>query len=211
MKACLNIRGALLLPIMVLALFSCGGSDTSADSFSSASPEENISSVSSEEPSSSIPSVEPPSSTSSEELYTSNVSAVFSLDDDHNPIYTDDKDYCNPVLFKGYENFDELYRGIEAAIGEEEFSAMAGALEAVSDYMSSSDDYAFVVWMIFGHGFEGFWYDFYDNTLTRHQVYDCYSTDLIEGKMEVVMVSRDMVDDFETVAFTWQDHSICSY
>ncbi len=182
---------AYLFGLASVSLLSCGGSNSSIDSASS---------ISSEEPSSSV---------SSEELFVSNVSAVFSLDDPFNPLYPEVSSGSNPVLFQGYQTYDELYEGVGSAVGESEFAEMVDALEKVSDYMSSSDDYAFVVWTVFGTGDAGFWYDFYDNTLTRHRARDCYETAEEQGKMEVVMVSRDMVDDFETVAFEMKDHTIC--
>lgn len=188
-----NNKTLLLVTLVSVLLFSCGGSGTSVDSCSS---------VLSEEPSSSV---------SSEELFVSNVSAVFSLDGRFNPIYPDDWLYENPLFFEGYETYETLHEGVLSIVDDFEYSMMVDTLAEVSSYMSSSDDYAFLVWMCFGHGDNGFWYDFYENTLTRHRVYECAVTDNMLGKLEVVMVSRDMVEDFETVAFASQDHGLCAF
>lgn len=148
----------------------------------------------------------------STELYASNVTAVFSLDGPHN-VPTPDLDLVfdlggNPIFFAGYETYAEVDEAVLSLVTAEEYEKMDCVLADLASYMDSSDDYAFVVWTYYAVLPNGFWYDFYGNVLTRHTVW-CGYPDAEAGKLEVVMLSRDMVEDIGLVTFANMDHNSC--
>lgn len=114
------------------------------------------------------------------------------------------------LLFEGFETYDAFDGEVRSLLDERQIELIADGLAEVADYMASSDDYLFIVWQFFGSGDEGRWFDFYDNTLTSHQAYGCIESEETPYTFDAVAVSRDLVEDFETVSFESVDHSVCN-
>lgn len=193
MKRKIRIRSAAyLFGLASVSLLSCGGSVSSIDSAST---------VSSEEPS---------SLASSEELYTSNVTTFF-LGHEVTPDQTSIGEYSLPLIaFEGFETYKAFEEWIASILNEDQIEAIAEGLSEIEDHMSSSQDCIFLVWQYVGNAGLGRWYDFYDNTLTHHRAYDCIALDLEVCAFDVVAVGRNLVEDFETVAFAQAIHDICA-
>ncbi len=152
------------------------------------------------------------SASSSEELFASNVSETFFLSEDLDPYeaFPESETLPSLVFFDGFETYEALEEKVESLLTENQLATISDGMGEIAEYMSSSDDYIFLVWQIFMTGNAGRWFDFYDNTLTSHQAYDCYVTFWVRYTFDVVIVPRDIVDDFDSVAFAAQEHSVCT-
>lgn len=193
MKRKNRIRSAAyLFGLASVSLLSCGGTATSLESASS---------ISSEEPSSSV---------SSEEMFVSNVSNTFVLAPPLKGLDPESGTYSGNVVFFGaYETYGDFYEELSSILTEYQFGVIEPILPRVEEYMASSDDYLFAVWTSFGSGYGERWFDFHDNTLTRHTVFGCIGEDAVYSALEAVTVPRDMVEDFETVSFISDSFQIC--
>lgn len=144
------------------------------------------------------------------DLYESNVTAFFLSESIFPNEDLIEDPLAHPVYFEGFETYEALEETIEFLLSESQLESIAEGLSEVAHYASSSDDYLFLVWHYFGYTSEGRWFYFDDNTLESHQAYDCARADLIVCTFDVVAVSRDLVDDFETVAFDCIENSVCN-